>query len=118
MKITIPVDSLNYYYYTFKILAPFKPYSVLTEKERRLLALIFDSYGSKTAKRREDLDSLVFSTPNKKRMQEQMKISKAGFDNCIAALRKKGFTTYHGLEDKYRGLLKREEEIIFKFKFK
>jgi hypothetical protein len=108
------LDKKNYYYYRLKLFSPFKPFSILTEKERRLFALILSSYDENKDSKSQDL--FVFSHENKKRILEEMNVSKASFDNSMSALRKKGFTKYRSLEDKYRGLLKITNKITFKFK--
>ena len=115
MKIDINVDRKNYFYYRLRLLAPFKPFSILTNKERQLFALILNSYDLKKVIDKEGQDSLVFSLSNKKKMQQDLKMSKASFDNCMSSLRKKGFIRYRSLMPKYEGLINPIKELTFKF---
>lgn len=101
MKLPIKVSESNYFRLILEFLSPLPPFDTLNGREKDVLSLLLYYNWSVADLDKSQRDAYVFSKPNKNRMRQSLGISRASFDNQLAALRRKSFITYSSILPKF-----------------
>lgn len=111
MNLKIPIKGADRFVLMLTLFTPFKPYSLLNNRERQVLAeLLYIDYELKKLDEGKR-DRLIFDYDTRREISQKLDITTNSVYNIMSSLKKKGLITKNSLGRK----LKYTDEIKIKF---
>lgn len=113
--IEIKLPRNNYFIKVLELLAPFKPFNELTNREREVLSLLLSKNYDRKDIPFDDRMKIIFNYDTRREISDKLGISIFNVNNLYKSLREKGFIELYSINKKF--LLTPETHGKFLFSF-
>lgn len=113
LKIQLQKD--NYFLRLLELFSLFKPFSILTKREREALAILLEENYKRLDIPYEDRMKIIFNYETRRDIADRMKVSVFNLNNLYKGLRTKGFIDLYSINKKYLFTPETHNEFLFTF---